>query len=94
MQYIYIESNVGNGLEDSFAEVADVQFFTNKTQALAYSAERFCTFATEFLGNDVEVNDMSVYEMAEALSGEVRVNEGYWCCQPRNISYGLIKEIA
>ena len=93
MKYVYIEGWVGNGFEDSGVDVHDVKIFTVKSEALAYSGERFCRFAREFLGDEVETNDMSVYEMAEALNGKVLVSEGYWSCQPESTSYGLIKEI-
>jgi len=91
MKYIYIESNVGNGFEDAGADIADLQFFTDRSEAHAYCSKRFFEFTTMFLGaEDMIHNDMSEEELAEALNGDV--TEGYWCCQPESITYGIVKE--
>lgn len=93
MKYVYIEGWAGNGFEDDGVGVGEVKLFDDKTQALAYSGERFCKFAIEYLGEG-EIDDMSVYEMADLLNGTIDVDTGYWSCQPESTSYGLIKEIA
>ena len=93
MKYAYVEGFAGNGFEDAGVEIHEIKLFTDKTEALAYSGEKFVKFATMFLGEDCVENDMGVHEMAEQLNGWVDVNAGHWEVSPESTSFGLIKEL-
>lgn len=92
MKYAYVQGWYGNGFEDAGSDVSMVKLFESKSQALAFSGEQFVKESGRWI-DDIEANDISVYEIAEQLNGEVDVAEGCWEIAPESTLYGRVVEI-